>query len=99
MPDLLLRTTTSLCSTCKHAVPAELRRVGDTVVLRKRCPEHGEAEALVSSSAAWYEDAVASAPVLEAPGATGPVSQGCPFDCGPCGAHEQRTLLPIVPLT
>ena len=42
-PDRLLRSTTSLCATCKSSVPAELWRVGSRVVMKKRCATHGAA--------------------------------------------------------
>jgi len=93
------RSTTSLCARCKRSVPAEIARAGDAVVMRKRCPEHGEAEVVVSSSAAWYEEVMSEPPVLVAPAALREVGQGCPFDCGPCAQHEQRLELPIVPIT
>ena len=99
MTDHLLRATTSLCAQCKRAVPAEIWRTGDRVVMRKACAEHGAAEVVVSPSAAWYEHVMSHAPTLTAPAAPRPVAQGCPFDCGPCAAHEQATQLPIVPIT
>lgn len=99
MTDALLRTTTSLCATCKRAAPAELWRIGERVVMRKVCDVHGPSEVLVSPSAAWYERVVGFAPITTPPVATRPVAQGCPFDCGPCTAHEQQAQLPIVPIT
>ena len=75
-----LRTTTSLCWTCKRSVPAEVLRSGDQVVMRKRCPEHGSEEVLVSPSADWYEETMRFAPVLRPPTPRKEVSQGCPFD-------------------
>ncbi|HEU0029982.1 MAG TPA: radical SAM protein [Kofleriaceae bacterium] len=97
--DTLLGTTTSLCATCKRAAPAEIWRLGERVVMRKTCDAHGAAEVLLSPNADWYEAVLAHAPVLQPPEATKPVSQGCPFDCGPCTSHEQTAQLPIVPIT
>jgi uncharacterized radical SAM superfamily Fe-S cluster-containing enzyme len=99
MADALLKTTTSLCATCKASVAAEIWRVGTRVVMKKRCPEHGAAEVVVSSSAEWYAEMMAYSPVLTRPVARKDVDQGCPFDCGPCTNHEQRAELPIVPIT
>jgi uncharacterized radical SAM superfamily Fe-S cluster-containing enzyme len=42
---------------------------------------------------------MSQAAALSPPEALRPVSQGCPFDCGPCTQHEQRLHLPIVPIT
>jgi 7,8-dihydro-6-hydroxymethylpterin dimethyltransferase len=97
--DRLLKTTSSLCAICKRATPAEVWRVDDRVVMRKRCEAHGASEVIVSSNADWYESIVGYPPVLAAPQARKSVSQGCPFDCGPCTSHEQQVQLPIVPIT
>ncbi|HVV85008.1 MAG TPA: radical SAM protein [Kofleriaceae bacterium] len=99
MTESLYRRTTGLCATCRRSVPAEVWRVGDGVVLRKLCDDHGLAEVTVSPSAAWYERVMALAPALRAPASPRATSQGCPFDCGPCTSHEQEALLPIVPIT
>ena len=99
MTDELVRTTTSLCSTCKHSVDAALWRSQGRIVMRKQCPQHGSEEVVVSSNAAWYDELMSAAPVLTAPIDSKPARQGCPFDCGPCTRHEQQALLPIVPIT
>lgn len=99
MTETLLRTTSSLCATCKRAAAAEVWRVGGRVVMRKVCDAHGPSEVEVSPNADWYEHVMGFAPVLAAPEARKPVAQGCPFDCGPCTAHEQQAQLPIVPIT
>ena len=100
MPDLLLSSTTSLCRECKRSVAAGLWQAGNAVVMRKVCAEHGAQEALISSNADWYRETMAQPPELFAPREPAhPVERGCPFDCGPCQGHEQRVLLPIVPIT
>lgn len=99
MSDIFVNATTSLCATCKRSIDAELWRTQDTIVMRKHCLEHGQQEVLISSNADWYDKMMQQSPVLTAPVATRSVSQGCPFDCGPCTKHEQQVLLPIVPIT
>ncbi len=99
MTDRLLKTTSSLCAVCKRATPAEIWRTSGRVMMRKVCEVHGASEVLVSPSADWYESIVGYAPVLSRPQARKEVSQGCPFDCGPCTSHEQQAQLPIVPIT
>ncbi|MBL0217278.1 MAG: radical SAM protein [Myxococcales bacterium] len=99
MTDRLLKTTSSLCAVCKRATPAEIWRSSGRVVMRKVCDVHGASEVLVSPSAEWYESIVGYTPVLARPEARKEVSQGCPFDCGPCTSHEQQSQLPIVPIT
>src|SRR5205085_1515015 len=97
--DRLLKTTTSLCAICKRAAPAELWRSDGKVVMRKVCEVHGPAEVIVATNADWYDSVVGFAPVTTPPSARKQVSQGCPFDCGPCTSHEQQAQLPIVPIT
>jgi 7,8-dihydro-6-hydroxymethylpterin dimethyltransferase len=95
----LVRTTTSLCATCKRAAPAELWRADGRIVMRKVCDVHGPTEVEIASNADWYDAVIAQAPVMTPPVARKAVEQGCPFDCGPCTSHEQQVQLPIVPIT
>ena len=99
MIDEPVRTTTSLCSTCKRSIAATLWRSEGRIVMRKHRSEHGAEEVLISSNADWYDAMMREQPILSAPAATRPASQGCPFDCEPCTSHEQQVLLPIVPIT
>ena len=99
MTDQLLRATTSLCAICKRSVDATLWRSHGQVVMKKRCPQHGPQQVVVSSNADWYDGVMAAQPVLQAPASIKPAQQGCPFDCGPCSQHQQKALLPIVPIT
>jgi uncharacterized radical SAM superfamily Fe-S cluster-containing enzyme len=95
----ILRSTGSLCATCKRGLDAEIVREGEAVFLRKSCPQHGDQRVLLSPDADWYEATQAQAALLSPPAARQPVSQGCPFDCGPCAGHQQSVELPIVPIT
>src|SRR4051812_818911 len=52
--DRALKTTISLCAECLGHVPAVVFSRGDRVLMRKRCPVHGVAEALVESDLAYY---------------------------------------------
>jgi 7,8-dihydro-6-hydroxymethylpterin dimethyltransferase len=97
--DIRLSVTTSLCAVCKRSVAAEVWRRGDAVELRKECPSHGPSVVELSPNADWYLETLRASPILSPPDERRPVAQGCPFDCGPCASHEQRVLLPIVPIT
>ena len=98
--ERLLRETTGLCARCKRSVPASVWRVGSEVRFRKSCAEHGAEDVLLSTNADWFEATEAEAALLETPLAERrDVAAGCPFDCGPCTAHEQRLHLPVVPIT
>ena len=95
-----LRQTTSLCTTCKQGVPADIVEVGDHIVMRKRCTAHGEQEILLASDAAWYHRNERFAAVLKAPATVRKqIDAGCPFDCGACTSHQQSVYLPVIPIT
>ncbi|MGC4087419.1 MAG: radical SAM protein [Polyangiaceae bacterium] len=96
-----LYRTTSLCATCKNALPAEVRQGDDgSVVMHKACPEHGEQTVQLSTDADWYMQTRATEPQLTAPRENcREVELGCPFDCGPCEHHEQEVRLPVVTIT
>ncbi len=70
------------------------------VYLRKRCPEHGWHEALVSSDADWHLNSVRynRAGALPHDFATN-VDRGCPSDCGLCPEHQQHTCIGIIEVT
>lgn len=97
--DKTLRSTTSICRTCKKTVPADIIRSGEQVFMRKNCPAHGAENVLISTSADWYESTMAHSVSLTPPVDARNVDAGCPYDCGPCKAHEQRNHLPVVPIT
>ncbi|MFZ5892062.1 MAG: radical SAM protein [Myxococcota bacterium] len=96
-----LYRTTSLCSTCKNALPAEVFSTADgEVFMHKRCPEHGEQQVRLSTDADWYMATRATEQRLVEPrGERRDVEHGCPFDCGPCQQHDQSVRLPVVTIT
>jgi uncharacterized radical SAM superfamily Fe-S cluster-containing enzyme len=91
--------TRSLCKTCKRSVDAKIQFRGDAVWFDKFCPEHGAEQVLVASSVEWYLDALSFVAPSEPPSETQPVRRGCPFDCGPCASHQQKVVMPVVPVT
>jgi hypothetical protein len=100
MNERVLHETTSLCKTCKNALPARVVAIGSEVVMKKSCPEHGPQEVALSNDAAWYERTRAAMPMKVPPRVVKKeVEHGCPFDCGPCASHEQKVRLPVVTIT
>jgi uncharacterized radical SAM superfamily Fe-S cluster-containing enzyme len=68
--------------------------------MRKRCPNHGWFEALISSDAQMYVQAMP----YNKPGTiplhfNSEVQDGCPFDCGLCPEHQQHTCVGIIEVT
>ena len=95
--EVFLELTKSICPLCKRVIDAELNVRGGRVIMRKRCPEHGQFEALVYSDAELYMAQLR----FNRPG-TLPleyqteVREGCPLDCGLCPEHKQHTCLGII---
>ncbi|MFH1027497.1 MAG: radical SAM protein [Pseudomonadota bacterium] len=93
------RSTESLCPHCLKRIPAELLREGDTTVLVKSCPEHGEFRTPVwrgePSLSGWSRS---KKPVRI--GKHQPMEErGCPFDCGICPAHRQQSCTVLIEVT
>ncbi|MGC1377654.1 MAG: radical SAM protein [Anaerolineales bacterium] len=95
--EIFWEFTRSLCPTCKKLVDAQVLLRDNKVFLRKRCPEHGQSEALIFSDAQMYVDiARYNKPgSLPAEFAT-QVKRGCPTDCGLCPDHQQHSCLGII---
>lgn len=98
-PDEILSETRALCPVCLRRLPAlRVRRDGE-VWLTRLCPEHGPAEAVIwrggPDFASWRRPKTPSAP--SAPQT--PARRGCPFDCGLCPEHGQRTCTAVVEVT
>lgn len=97
-PKRRLSHADSVCPQCLRRIRGELVQRGETVHLEKHCPEHG-----FFSAAVWRGDPPFSGwvrPKIPFPG--GPREQtrrGCPFDCGLCSAHAQRTCTALVEVT
>ncbi|HJD96607.1 radical SAM (seleno)protein TrsS [Mailhella massiliensis] len=100
---MLLSQTQSLCPVCLRLVDASYIKDGDTVYLRKRCPEHGAFQV-----PAWKEEEGAPEflrwrqgsriPAYPKSPAT-PLLLGCPYDCGLCPDHAQHTCTGLIEVT
>jgi uncharacterized radical SAM superfamily Fe-S cluster-containing enzyme len=91
--------TWSVCPVCLARVEARREARGDAVHLVKTCPAHGSFEVPVwrgpPGLAAWTRPKIPARP----PAAVASTGQGCPFDCGLCEAHGQRTCTVLVEVT
>ncbi len=91
--------TESLCPDCLQRLPARYLRRGHEVYLAKTCPVHGTFETVIWRGPpdfdAWVRPKTPGRPVF----ACRPVQQGCPFDCGLCPDHRQRTCTAVVEIT
>ncbi len=92
--------TESVCPECLEVIPARKIVRDDGIYMVKKCPEHGEYEALiwegsVESYEAWGKNLQ---PADKIPAAK-EVEKGCPQDCGLCAAHERRGCCVLLEVT
>lgn len=98
-PGATLEATQSLCPVCLRRLDASRTVRKEGVYLEKHCPEHGPFETLIWKGApqieTWRRPKIATRPI-----AVGhEVKQGCPFDCGLCPEHRQRSCSVILEVT
>lgn len=94
----LFGDTESVCPVCLERVPAQRIAVGDNVVLRKTCPEHGTFSAVVWRGVADYAAWGQRLEHAPAPPATAG-ERGCPFECGLCPDHLQISCCVLLEVT
>ena len=91
--------TESLCPVCLARIPARREVEGQDVFLRKRCVAHGEFRALIwrgpPSFETWRRPKVPAVP----PVTFTKIDRGCPFDCGLCPDHRQRSCTVLMEVT
>jgi len=92
-------STISLCPVCLKRVPALREASGDRVYLTKDCPDHGHFKTLIwegpPTFESWKRPKIPTTP----PVTYRPVERGCPFDCGLCPDHRQRSCTIILEVT
>ena len=89
--------TRSICPECKAVIDAQVIIRDNKVYMRKRCPEHGWFEGIISSDAEMYVGSVR----FNKPGTipldfSTEVENGCPLDCGLCPEHKQHICLALI---
>lgn len=94
-----LSDTESLCPDCLRKVPATIRLGGKTASLKKECPEHGTFETPVWRGEPAYERWVRPKTPQPPPVPLTSVRTGCPFDCGLCPDHRQRSCTILIEVT
>jgi len=96
-PEIFWEFTKSLCPECRKVIDAHILLRDDKVIMRKRCPLHGQFEALIFGDAQLYtEIARYNKPgTLPLEFAT-EVRDGCPLDCGLCPDHQQHACLGLI---
>jgi hypothetical protein len=95
--SIFYELTRSMCPECKQIIDAQVHLKDNKVIMRKRCPEHGRFEALLSSDAEGYVNSLK----YNKPGTiplefTTEIKDGCPYDCGLCPEHKQHTCMALI---
>lgn len=100
MTRVLLGETESVCPVCLARLPARRVAEGDTVILEKRCPEHGEFSVPVWRGLASYQRwSQASRNPATPPVTATEATRGCPHDCGLCPEHRQQSCCVLLEVT
>jgi uncharacterized radical SAM superfamily Fe-S cluster-containing enzyme len=95
--SIFLELTRSICPVCRQLLEAEVLSRAGKVYLRKRCPQHGEFEALVYGDAKRYLEIQRYNKPGERPlRLQTEAVEGCPRDCGICPEHKQHACLGII---
>ena len=90
----------SICPTCRRTIQAKVIFRDGNVLLTKRCKEHGEFEAILSSDIEyWTKSLTYTKPGTKPLKWSTPFKDGCPDDCGLCEEHEQHTCSPIIEIS
>ena len=77
--------TRSICPECRRPIDAHIVLRDGKVFMRKRCPLHGQFEALIYADAqAYTSQARFNKPGTMPLGYSSPIERGCPHDCGLC---------------
>ncbi len=95
--ETLWELTKSICPDCKKVIDARIIFREGKVYIGKRCPEHGQFEALFFGDADLY---VKIGPYNK-PGTiplkfSTDIYNGCPLDCGLCPDHQQHACLGLI---
>ena len=96
----LLAETEALCPECLQVRDAGVVERDGKVWLRRHCPDHGPAETLVLSDAAWWRWSRKFVRQGRSPAyAATSREHGCPYDCGFCPDHQQHACVTVFEIT
>jgi 7,8-dihydro-6-hydroxymethylpterin dimethyltransferase len=91
--------TESLCPACLDRIPARRLQEGDAVYLEKSCPLHGSFRTRLWKGLPdfrdWNLNKIPTQPAV----VYHPIERGCPFDCGLCPDHRQRSCTILLEVT
>lgn len=92
-------TTQSLCPECLKKIKADRVLCGNHVYLEKTCPIHGSFSTVIWKGDPqfihWKRPKIPKTP----PMAFHDIEKGCPYDCGLCPDHRQRSCTIVLEVT
>lgn len=93
------QNTESVCPVCLKKIDAYRVMNGDRVYLEKECLDHGKFRTLIWNGLPEYESwaRVKMQSYSETPSLT--FDKGCPYDCGLCTEHRQKTCCVLLEVT
>jgi 7,8-dihydro-6-hydroxymethylpterin dimethyltransferase len=91
--------TESLCPVCLRRLPARRIREGETVYLEKTCPDHGLFRTRIWKGSQAFKDWRLPKTPVPPPVVYRDIDQDCPFDCGLCPDHHQRSCTILLEVT
>lgn len=96
--ETVLGETVSLCPECLKRVDAKKVSRDGNVYLEKACGEHGAFSTLIWRGSGYEDWGRELHPVEVSPCET-EVIHGCPYDCGICAQHAQKTCCVLFEVT
>jgi uncharacterized radical SAM superfamily Fe-S cluster-containing enzyme len=91
--------TESLCPVCLSRIGAKRIAVGDQVQLVKTCPDHGEFRTVIWKGRPTMEEWQRPKTPVLIRAVFRERKLGCPFDCGLCPDHRQRSCTVLLEVT
>ena len=98
-PYTYLSTVQGMCRQCGDLVPARVLEEDGAVFQERLCPRCGPARARLADRVEWYLERMQTPTTCRPPRDAGPISRGCPHDCGPCALHANACHLPVFSIT
>jgi len=100
MASVFHESRSSICPECRKLLVADYVQREDGLILEKRCPEHGAMSTRVARTHAWLAGLQEfAAHSFEAEARQTAIEQGCPWDCGECPDHRQKSAFFLFEIT
>ena len=94
------RTTNGYCASCDAVMPAEVVEEEGALVFRLHCAHCGESASIVEHDAALYRRwETMRRPNRPPESSQTEARRGCPFDCGLCPNHRQKSCIALIEVT